>query len=362
MIHLIVFIMITLVGGLIYRYLTQKKTLKRAKEIIAYGGISEVKEIQIGGEKQYILIEGKNKQNPIMLFLHGGPGQAFPFGVSSRSLFPEVTENFTAVFYDQRGAGKSYNKNIDKESMTIGRFISDTNEVVDYVRERFQEKKIYLVGMSFGTLIGTKLAHQYPEKFHAYIGLDQITHLIECQKAGMEHLLEHTKRSTRDRRRLAELKKIGLPPFFGKGKEKYSDMIKFAKGYFYESNQAKGPNVIGLVKGALLSPDYTLKDMYHSLVTAPKFNIVECDYLQEELIHTDLNSIKELAMPVYIIQGRHDLTTNFSLAQEFFERLRAPAGKEFIVLEHSAHIPNEQDFKMFLNIIRELPKMEPVRS
>ena len=102
---------------LLLREFKQYQISRESKGIIKNGGISEVRELTIGEIPQFILIDGQRKENPFIIFLHGGPGQPFPFGVSSQNQFPIITEKFNAVYFDQRGAGKSFSKNIDMKTM-----------------------------------------------------------------------------------------------------------------------------------------------------------------------------------------------------------------------------------------------------
>jgi pimeloyl-ACP methyl ester carboxylesterase len=109
-------------------------------------------------------MEGKDKRKPVILFLHGGPGVPFPFGVCARAAFPEITKNFVAVYYDQRGSGKSYNKDIPMETMNINQFIEDTDVIVGYLTKRFNTDKVIIAGTSWGTIVGTKYSSKHPEK------------------------------------------------------------------------------------------------------------------------------------------------------------------------------------------------------
>ena len=336
-----------------YRITVQNRILAKAKVLVKNGGISETAALDIGGMVQHILIEGKDLTKPILLLLHGGPGQPFPFGVSARTLFPELTSHFITVYYDQRGAGKSYYKGIDKKTMNANQFMSDVDELISYLQKRFKKEKIYLAGMSWGSIIGIKLAQKFPAKLHAYIGFDQITSITEGQKLAYEWLVSKAG-DNNDKRTLHKLHKLGGPPYFNEREKSYSDLIHAGKGYIYKDEKTKAPSIMALIKGAFISPDYTLKDTYKSLISGVKFNIFKCEEMQKEIMETDLSYIKELKVPVYIIQGRHDLTANYSLAQKFFNELNAPEGKRFITLENSAHIPNEQDFKKLVTVIAEM--------
>lgn len=332
-----------------YRSYRRATRFRKGEVLSRNGGISVVKELKIGGIKQYILIEGQDRTAPACLFLHGGPGSPFPFGVSSRSLYLEITRCCVAVYYDQRGAGKSYHKDIDPQTMNIEQFIADANEVVDYVRNLLNQEKLFLVGNSFGTIIGTELAHRFPEKFHAYIGLGQVANIIEGQHLAYVWLLKQAE-ANQDAKMVRMLRELGGAPYFGEREEKLGDFLNKSTGNNYKDENTEPASIFGMIKGAFTSPDYSISDIYKTIVSGAKFSILECKNLQEEIIKTNFfATISEIKIPVYFYQGKYDLMTNFEVARKYFDQLIAPEGKEFIVLENSAHYPNKQDFTAFLN-------------
>lgn len=337
-----------------YRLVMQQQIVQNGEALTKNGGISVVEELQIGGIKQYILMEGEDKTKPVCLFLHGGPGSPFPFGVSSRSLYPEITGSCVAVYYDQRGAGKSYSKDIDIATMNIEQFITDANEVVDYVRTKFHQNRIYIIGNSFGTIIGTELAYRFPEKFHAYIALGQITNIIEGQKLAYQWLLNQAEED-QDQKAMQQLHKLGAAPYFGKREEQFGELLNQSTGYNYKDEHTDQASIFGLITGAFISPDYTITDIYKTLVSGAKFSIFESTELQEEIISTNLfATIPEIKVPVYFIQGKHDMAANFEMAKKYYEHVKTPKGKRFIVLENSAHYPNRQDFDRFLHHVAQI--------
>lgn len=184
----LIFLLVLSICLLCYRSIVQQQIKQQSTAIIENGGISELKEITVNGGKQFILVEGQDKERPFCLFLHGGPGSPFPYGVSARTLFPEITENCVAVFYDQRGSGKSYNKNLSLNTMNLAQFTEDANSIVDFIRVHYKQEKIFIIGQSFGTVIGTQLIARYPEKFHAYLGISQLTNPTKGQELGYEWL------------------------------------------------------------------------------------------------------------------------------------------------------------------------------
>jgi pimeloyl-ACP methyl ester carboxylesterase len=349
-IYVVIALLSIIVILLLLREIKQYQILKESKEVIQKGGISEIRELTIGGITQTILIDGQKKENPFMIFLHGGPGQPFPFGVSSRNQFPSMTEKMNAVYYDQRGSGISYHKNIDMETMNVEQFISDVYDVIQFVREEYKQDKVYLVGLSWGSIIGLELAHRYPDMFYGYIGIDQIVNIKEGQILGKQWLEELAKE---DNELLEKIKSLGEPPYYDQKESQYSDFVHQFGGFNYTDEKTKGANLLKLAGRSLVSPDYRLKDIYSSFFSGATFSLIESKELQKEIIQTNFNKLTQLKIPIYIIQGKHDKVANYELAQNYFNQLQAP-DKKFITLENSAHMANEEDFEIIIETLRNL--------
>jgi pimeloyl-ACP methyl ester carboxylesterase len=153
------FLSLLFIGLLLY-----KSYLRYSTKIKTANGISLLEEITLGDLKQWIFIRGTDQNNPVLVFLHGGPGMPLLGMSSSRRRDKELIKHFTVVHWDQRGAGKSFNKDIPVHSMTYDRFVEDSNELIDYLRKRFHTPKVFLVAHSGGTVIGLKTVYRYPEK------------------------------------------------------------------------------------------------------------------------------------------------------------------------------------------------------
>jgi pimeloyl-ACP methyl ester carboxylesterase len=159
------------------------------------GSISEKTWADINGIKQGMVIRGRSQHNPVLLWVHGGPGM--PDYLLTEQYPTSLEDLFTVVWWDQRGAALSYDPSIPPETMTIEQFVSDTLAVTDYLRQRFHQEKIYLLGHSWGSLIAIQVAARSPERYHAYLGMAQIVHQVESEKLAYDFMLaEYRRRGT----------------------------------------------------------------------------------------------------------------------------------------------------------------------
>jgi pimeloyl-ACP methyl ester carboxylesterase len=342
---------------LIFRMYSQKKIIRKSKIETFPNGHSFVETVTIGGLKQSILVQGGHKNNPILLVLHGGPGMPFP-GVSCRAVenvlqttTSKLIENFTLVYWDQRATGKSYSDKINKDSININQYISDASELVDKLRDKFSVEKIYLSGISWGSVIGLNLAIQYPNKFYAYFGMPQIINWAESDKLAYPWAVEYAK-STNNKKAQQELMKVGLPPYedsYEKWKVLRNWLMKFG-GYTYKENFINPPNPMLTVKQLLISPDYTIKDV---ISTLKGISLAFCNEMINDISKIDFLKTRNIEIPVYFFHGRHDKVCNTYLMELFFNNLQAPLGKKLIWLDNSAHFFCTEDAKKVEEIIIE---------
>ena len=141
-------------------------------EIVSVNGIATLETVSLGGVDQWVMIRGYDVDNPVLVFLHGGPGSpAIPY---ARFSFGGLEQDFTVVSWDQRGCGKSYDEELDPSSITLDRMLADTHELIELMQVRFGVQRIYLMGASWGSILGTLTARDHPELLHAYIGVGQV--------------------------------------------------------------------------------------------------------------------------------------------------------------------------------------------
>ena len=243
--------------------LTYRVYLERTTKIETVNGISSLEEITLGNLKQWIFIRGTDQKNPVLIFLHGGPGAPL-FGMSSsRNLDAELIKHFTVVHWDQRGTGKSYNSDIPINSMTFDRLVEDCNELIDYTRDRFNTQKVFIVGHSAGSIIGIKTAHKYPEKIHAYVGVGQIINDYEQQKISYNFIVDEAEKSGNVKIQNT-IKEIRPPPFDSLEKLYKIDRYISRFGGVVHDNGVKQMRAIML--SFFTSPEYSLLEVFNTFV------------------------------------------------------------------------------------------------
>ena len=163
---------------------------------VIQGSISEKVWIEAGGIKQGMFIRGENPENPVILYVHGGPGTPMMQFISyfeKKEKHERLEKYFTICYWDQRGSGMTYSKSTDISTMTVEQMVEDTHEVTQYLKSRFGQDKIYILGHSWGSYLGVKTVEKYPGDYHAYIGVGQITDFIASERLSYDYMLSHAK-------------------------------------------------------------------------------------------------------------------------------------------------------------------------
>jgi len=321
--------------------------LKRStKSTYSDTGIAEIFDIELGLYKQWIMIRGENRNNPILLFLHGGPGTA-NIGVASDTQ-KELEKNFVVVNWDQLGAGLSYNKKIPSEALTINKMVEYTKELIQYLIERFQKEKIYLVGHSWGSLVGIIVAQQYPEIIEKYIGVSQLVHGKINEKYAYEYCVKCAT-STNNKKAIKQLEQIGKPP--------YSDWMKGLQIRSNWSNKfgaaVKNGSLAKIYMGKMFkSREYKFIDMFKFIMGFT----LSLKNLWPEIMEMNLyEKVDSLKVPTYFFLGRRDYQAPSILAEEYIKGLKADI-KKIIWFEESAHLCNIEEEEKFALEIQELLK------
>ncbi len=297
------------------------------------GSIASLEKVKLGGVDQWLIIRGHDVNKPVLLFLSGGPGASEAARVLRFNR--ELEKHFVVVIWEQRGCGKSYPSINPKSGLTVDQYVADLIELTDMLRARFDEQKIYLVGHSWGTIIGLLAAQQRPDLFHAYIGTAQMVDVLETDQMIYDLMLEHA-RQTGDMAFAQTLEKQGPPPYLGQnpiqpyatlfGREYQAFEVPHIKD---ETYRREGDAILLMLK----QPEYGWLDrIYYLLGLMNTFNVVY-PQLQEMDFRVDA---ARLDLPVYIVLGRHDMNNPSPLPEEYFHLLEAPK-KELIFFEDSGH-------------------------
>jgi pimeloyl-ACP methyl ester carboxylesterase len=294
-------------------------------KIATANGIDEARYVPVGGSEQYISIRGEDRANPVILFLHGGPGDATnPWGYLA---FRSWLKHFTVVQWDQRGAGRTLGKSGPgvAATVTMERMTQDGVELADYLRKSLHKDKLILVGHSWGSILGLSIGKARPDAFHAFVGTGQVADSTRNYAVAYEALLKHA-RAFNERTAVEELLAIGPPPyadFRGFGvQRKWSNLFEHADLF-----------IAGMVGAAVSAPGYTFADIDDWMAGQQ----LSARQLVPQIMKHDSQTLGgQFAIPVIVIQGAEDFTTPTSLAQEFVASLRAPR-KEFVTIPGGGH-------------------------
>ena len=313
------------------------------------GSISTKEKISLGGVDQYIIIRGADSSKPVMLFLHGGPGS--PEIAFMKQYNTDIEKDFVMVYWEQRGSGKSYSKDVPRESMTLDQFVSDTRELCEYLIERFNQDNIFLMGHSWGSLLGTITAFRHPELFKAYFGIGQVANQFEGERIGYEWVKQQAMERN-DKKAIKTLSRLSFPDSLA-GSDLWLDYLTKQRQYVNRYGGGTTREITGmwpLISIVLKTREYTVRDKLNFMVGS----MFSLRAMWDEVINTNLfKEIDSMQLPVYILHGVHDYTTPYAVAKAFYEQLQAPE-KAFFSFEHSAHSPVMEEVEKFNAIVRGL--------
>jgi pimeloyl-ACP methyl ester carboxylesterase len=308
-------------------------------------GIDEARYLKVGGIEQWVTIRGEDRANPVVLVLHGGPGDATnPYG---HAAFRSWLATFTVVQWDQRGAGKTLGRNGpgSAENLTIDRIAQDGIELAETLRTWLRKEQIILLGHSFGSVIGVLMAKAKPNLFAAYVGTGQVGDPSRSYRVAFEALLAKA-RASRDARAIRELEAIGPPPY----KEGRPYQVQRRWSNFFEGADTFIASMLGF---AVTAPGYTVRDVTDWL----DGQRLSGERLVPQSSAMAANALTgRFALPVFVIQGSEDFTTPTSLAREFVDKVDAPR-KAFVTIEggHFAVFMKGSQFVKELSAILQPP-------
>lgn len=292
--------------------------------------IAELRQVTLNGRQEWISIRGHDRNNPLLLFLAGGPGGSQMAAV--RHDLAELERHFVVVNWEQAGSAKSYGA-VALDEITVDTYVEDGYELTNYLCEAFGQEKIYLLGESWGSALGIFLIDKAPERYHALIGTGQMVAFLQTEVMDYQLAMELALQKG-DIKTAKKLAANGAPPYYGKDVTwKSAVYLNYLSAYMTANPKIHNGGYNTLRD--LLSEEYGILDKINYLRgIINTFNTV-----YPQLYKLDLRvHYPRVQVPVYFFLGRHDVNAPVSLTEEYFELLDAPH-KELVWFEHSGHSP-----------------------
>lgn len=308
--------------------------------------IDEIRKVPLGGLAQKIHIRGEKLANPVLLFLHGGPGISNRDSVINRE--KDLCDAFTIVAWDQRGTGGSY-WGAKRETLNKDQAIQDAAELVEYLCRELGKEKIFIWGGSWGTELGTYLCYRHPQHIAGYVGSGQLVNGALNEEISYDFAMAEAQKAG-DEESVRILNQIGRP-VNGCYRQVFKGMMaqrRIMKKYGGHSMK-KGTYWSDTALPLLRSKEFSFTDKiglargYKKCLTYMWPSTIQCDFTTE---------CTRFEMPFYIFQGRHDNNTPSALVQSYFDSIQAP-DKALIWFEHSAHGPMAEEPEKYKKLLRE---------
>lgn len=324
-------LIIVLLGVLIGPHRGRTHAIRDRYLRVVPGSIAKLTKLRIGGVEQWVLIRGVDRTKPVLLFLHGGPGMANMFLAHRFQRWLE--RDYVVVEWDRRGAGKSYDARLPVDSLNVRRELEDTYEMTRWLQTHFHQKRIYLLGHSWGSYIGTLAVHEHPEYYRAYIGVGQEAADSAREREVQRDWLLKAAFASNDAELVDRMRN-------------YGEIIE--TDIFRHRGELRTHNhFLTILLASLRSPEYTWSDIAH--IRAGASFVTE--HMRRNVIRGSLEAnIPKLDVPVFFIQGAHDYLTPSSLAVDYFRRLQAPY-KRLVWFPLSAHFPFFEEPRHFAAVM-----------
>lgn len=328
-------------------YAAVRPLIAEQQRLVAPQAVELSEAVTLGGLPQWVTVRGTDRSNPVLVYVHGGPGAA----EMGRSWpYQRGWEDyFTVVQWDQPGTGKTLRhagEAANRAHLTRAQMADDLAALIAWVRERLGVARVVLLGHSWGNVIGMDVALRRPDWVSAYVGVGPLMNLQANERAQYEALLAEARRRG-DATALAELQAIA--PYPGDGEipfEKVNVARKWVMAYGGLAAYRSDANFY--FRAARLSPLYA----YDDRVAIDQGGQLSVPALLPDMRRVDHTAIREMRMPVFMFLGRHDLTTPASVIEPWLAQLRAPL-RQIVWFEHAAHLaPHEEPGRFLVNLVQ----------
>ncbi len=296
--------------------------------------VASLEQVELNGSRQWILTRGQDRNKPVLLFLHGGPGMPAMYlaHASTRAL----EQDFVVVHWDRRDAGKSFDPHMAAGDERVSLQLADAEELSALLRKRFGARPMFLVGHSWGTYLGTLLVQRHPDWFAVYVGMGQETDIAEEQHVADRFIFREAQRRGNSEAITETQKQPGA----------YREKWLFEFG----AELHHATSFLPLLMTGLAAPEYTM----HDAMNVPKGPQFAARHMQYDVITTPLSeAIKSLDVPVFLFAGRYDYVTPSELGVAYIDNLTAPC-KQIVWFEDSAHFPFYEEPENFAQALRQV--------
>lgn len=289
--------------------------------------------IPIGGIEQWVTIKGASRANPVVLVLHGGPGN--PMTPYADAVYGAWEKDFTLVQWDQRGAGRTFARNPGsaQSRLTMARMAQDGNELAAHLARHLGKDKVILMGGSWGSALGIHMVRSRPELFHAYVGTGQLVSYRDNEAASYRQVLDLA-RAAGDTKTLATIEALGPPPWTNP--RNFGILRRATRTYEAKTSTAAPPT------WWIPSPEYATPAMQADYEGGEEYSYLEFVGLEGNgmLSKIDLPALgTRFDVPIFLIQGAQDLVTTADVAKHYFDSIEAPQ-KAYVLLPNTGHDPN----------------------
>ena len=313
------------------------------------GGINESMYIDVNGTEQWINIYGEDIRNPVLLYLHGGPGSAT--SDIDYVFTRKWADVYTVVTWDQRNCGKSYDAEQNDIVLTRDLLLEDGKEVTEFLLDYLSKEKITILGHSWGSIYGANLVLEYPEYYECFIGTGQLVDYLENEKAFKQEALRWAEG---DEETLAQISQL-TPEHITLEYVETKDAIMEKYGYGMMANGRDYNEAAVLI----FNPNYSVVDWIKYFNRDP--SVYLAFDMSEEFTSFSLKGRFDYPMPYYNINGDKDYQTNYKLAQDYFDKVNAPY-KQLYLMENMTHGLLESDSEGFSDILHQIAETQSVRT
>lgn len=314
----------------------------KRKDISTNNEISDLISLSLNGYEQKILIEGKSRTLPVVITLHGGPGTPIPFSVGCRGLFPEFTDNFIMVYWDQLGCG--INNCIINDVFSIDDFVKMTEDLIKEIKKRFVDNKILIFSTSWGSILSAKLLERNPNAVDGVIASGQIIkNVFLC-----EEVMNELDKSKISRKKMDKIRTVTADNYSGKDLQLISTSLRKYTNAYQNKIGVKAP-MGSIIKGLLTSPDYKFKDFKAIMVNGYMKN----NSLWKEILRIDLSEILGgVEIPYLLLQGDTDIVASTQTAKSLVSNCNNP-NLRIQVISNTGHMPGVEMMEALMRVLKE---------